>query len=171
MRGFVTRSDDFRRNLRQRKRNSLYRRQRSGSHIMSKRSAEEFAHAFERFWGAPSVDALDDILAEDVILRQPMAPTSRGLTDGKRAFSRIFIAIPDLRAVVDRWAATQDGVLIEFRLKGTVGGRPLEWPVVDRFVLPDGLAIERVSYFDPAPLLRAVVTRPTSWGRFVRSRF
>jgi ketosteroid isomerase-like protein len=135
------------------------------------RSEKQFVDAFEQFWRAPSVDALDGILAEDVVLRQPLGPTTRGLAAGKQAFSKIFKAVPDLRAVVDRWAPTEDGVFIEFRLMGTVGGRLVEWPVVDRFVLRDGIAIERIGYFDPTPLLRAVLTRPMSWGRFLRSRF
>ncbi len=135
------------------------------------RSAQEFVDAFERFWQSPSVDALDGLLTEDVVLRQPLAPTSRGLAAGKRAFAQIFTAVPDLHAVVDRWTATEDGVLIEFRLMGTVGGRPIEWPVIDRFVLRNGMAVERRGYFDPTPLLRAFLTSPTSWARFLRSRF
>jgi hypothetical protein len=39
---------------------------------------------------------------------------------------------------------------------------------VDRITLRDGLAIERVAFLDPAPLLRAVLTRPRSWPRFAR---
>ena len=135
------------------------------------RSAEEFVEAFARYWEAPSVRELDGILDEEVVLRQPLAPTSRGLAAAKRSFSRIFTAIPDLHAVVDRWGPTDDGVLIEFRLMGTVGGRPIEWPVVDRFVLKNGMGIERIGYFDPTPLLRAFLTRPTSWWRFLRSRW
>lgn len=134
------------------------------------RSREEFVRAFERFWSAPTVEGLDGLLSQDVVLRQPLGPTTHGLAEGKLAFSKIFMAIPDLHAVVDRWATTEDGVLIEFRLRGTVGGRPIEWPAVDRFVLQDGLGTERVSYFDPTRLLRAVATRPTSWWRFLRSR-
>ena len=134
-------------------------------------SPDEFVDAFAGFWRAPSPDGLDRLLSADVVLRQPLAPTTHSLESGKRAFARIFIAIPDLHAEVDRWAATDDGVLIEFRLIGTVGGRKIEWPVVDRFVLQDGMATERVSFFDPSRLLRAFATRPTSWWRFLRSRF
>lgn len=131
---------------------------------------QAFVEAFKAYWHDPSVDALVELLSEDVVLRQPLGPTTRGLEAGKRAFARILAAIPDLRATVVRWGPTEDGVLIEFRLHGTVGGKPVEWPVVDRFVLRDGLATERVSYFDPGRLLRAVATRPTSWPRLLRSR-
>ena len=36
----------------------------------------------------------------------------------------------------------------------------MEWTVVDRIILEDGLIRERRSYFDPAPLLKAVALRP-----------
>lgn len=134
------------------------------------RTAAQFVDSFADFWSAPSVDELGGLLAADVVLRQPLGPTTRGLQAGQRAFAKIFAAIPDLHAEVDRWGVTRDGVLIEFRLIGMVGGRSVEWPVVDRFVLDEGFAKERVSYFDPATLLRAVATRPSSWGRFLRSR-
>ena len=52
-----------------------------------------------------------------------------------------------------RWGATEDGALIEIRLHGTLGGRPLEWTAVDRLVLRDGLIAERHSYFDPLPVV------------------
>ena len=135
------------------------------------RSAQEFVDAFERFWRAPSVDALEALLTEDIVLQQPLEPTSRGIAAGKRAFARIFATVPDLHAVVDRWTATEDGVLIEFRLMGTVGGRPIEWPAVDRFMLRNGKAALRTSYFDPTPLIRAFLSRPRSWARLLRSRF
>jgi hypothetical protein len=32
----------------------------------------------------------------------------------------------------------------------------------------DGVAIERESYFDPAPLLNAVLRSPSAWPRFIR---
>jgi hypothetical protein len=55
---------------------------------------------------------------------------------------------------------TDDGVFIELTLRGHLGRRPVEWTVVDRIILEDGLIRERRSYFDPAPLLKAVALRP-----------
>jgi hypothetical protein len=72
---------------------------------------------------------------------------------------------------VHRWGATADGVLIEFTQSGTVGGRPVSWDAVDRFVVgEDGLATERVSYFDSAPIALTVARRPRAWPAFLRSR-
>jgi hypothetical protein len=69
-------------------------------------------------------------------------------------------AMPDLHGELKRWAETADGVLIELTLSGHLGRRPLEWTVVDRIILEDGLIRERRSYFDPAPLLKAVALQP-----------
>lgn len=137
--------------------------------IRKKRSAEEFVDAFARFWRAPSVGGLEFLLVEEIVLRQPLTPTIRGLEASQREFARIFAAIPDLHARVDRWGPTDDGVLIEFRLIGTLGGRPIEWPVVDRFVLKDGMALERTTYYDASRLLRALFTRPKCWPRVLRA--
>jgi hypothetical protein len=132
--------------------------------------AAEFVEAFRRFWTAPSVDAFARVLRTDVTLRQPLAPPMHGLDEVRDVFARIFAWLPDLRGEVDRWSAAGDVVFIEFRLRATIGGRAFEWPVVDRFVLDgDGMARERVTYFDPLPLLAATVGRPASWWRLVRS--
>jgi hypothetical protein len=139
----------------------------SGSEAMG----ADFARRFGEFWRAPSPERLDTILDERVRLVAPMTPTTETLADGKRAFASLFGLIPDLTGEVHRWGATADGVLIEFTLSGTAGGAPISWHAVDRFLLgPDGLATERVSYFDSAPLVRSVVRRPRAWADFVRSR-
>ena len=62
-----------------------------------------------------------------------------------------------------------DCVYIELTLRGTLGGHPIAWRVCDRTTLRDGLVIERESYFDPLPLLRAIHTRPRAWPALVRT--
>ena len=123
--------------------------------------AADFARRFAEFWEAPSPERLATVLAPRVRLVAPMTPRTHTLEDGKRVFADLLELVPDLTGEVRRWGATADGVLIEFTLSGTVGGGPLSWHAVDRFVLgEDGLATERVSYFDPAPIALAVARRP-----------
>jgi ketosteroid isomerase-like protein len=125
-----------------------------------------FVEGFRRFWSAPSLDGFAALLAPDVRLVQPLAPTMRGLDEVRRGFQPVFAWMPDLRGIVDRWGAAGNVVFIEFRLRGTIGGKPFEWPVVDRFTLrQDGLATERVSYFDALPVLAAVARRLSGWRR------
>jgi ketosteroid isomerase-like protein len=122
-----------------------------------------FVAAFAAYWAAPDLDVLPALLAPEVRLRQPLAEPTDGLAAARAGFERIFAALPDLRGEVDRWSAAGEYVFIEFRLRATLAGRPFEWPVVDRFTLRDGLAAERVSYFDPLPLVLAGLRRPSGW--------
>jgi hypothetical protein len=59
-------------------------------------------------------------------------------------------------------------VYIELTLRGSLGGRPVAWRVCDRVTLRDGVAVERESYFDPAPLLAAIARTPRAWPTFMR---
>jgi len=132
--------------------------------------AADFVEIFRRYWAAPSLGGFDTALAEDVVLVQPLSRTMRGLAEVRAGFTPIFAWLPDLHGEVDRWGAKEDILYIEFRLRATIGGKPFEWPVIDRFVLrDDGKAIERVTYFDPLPLMLATLSRPSSWWGFVRS--
>jgi hypothetical protein len=131
---------------------------------------------FVEGWRAPSgPDALADhfarVVAPDVRLIQPQMPTVVGPRALRERFARpLFALVPDLRADVERWAGGEDFALIELTLSGTLGGRPVSWRVVDRVTIRDGVAVERESYLDPIPLLRAVLTRPRAWPRFAAMR-
>jgi ketosteroid isomerase-like protein len=127
-------------------------------------AAADFAERFAAYWRAPSVEGLDDLLAEDVLLIAPMTPTTHSLSEGKKVFARLLRLLPDLTAVVHRWGETEDGLLIEFTLSATAAGAHLSWDAVDRFVLrEDGLATVRVNYFDSAKLIRRLATSPRAW--------
>jgi hypothetical protein len=134
-------------------------------------AAADFARRFAEYWTAPTPEGLDSVLAERVRLVAPMSSTAETLAEGKRVFAALLELIPDLTAEVHRWGTTADGVLIEFTLSGTAGGRPIAWSAVDRFVIgADGLATERVSYFDSGPIVRTALSRPRAWPALLRSR-
>lgn len=133
--------------------------------------AADFARRFAEFWRAPSPERLHTVLAERVRLIAPMTPPTETLAEGKQVFASLFELIPDLTGEVHRWGATGDGVLIEFTLSGTAAGRPVSWAAVDRFTLgADGLATERVNYFDSMPLALTMARRPRAWPTLLRSR-
>jgi steroid delta-isomerase-like uncharacterized protein len=132
-------------------------------------SASEFVQRFADAWQQCNADALAALLAEDVVLIQPMMPRATGREAARAAFARLFELMPDLRATVHRWAAQDDVVFIEFTLAGTFAGGEVSWEAVDRFFLRDGLAKERVSYFDSAPLAVEMLKRPRGWGQALRS--
>lgn len=133
--------------------------------------AADFVERFAAWWRQPDLARTDLLLADEVRLVQPLVPPSEGRGAAIREFERLFALIPDLRATVHRWAADGDIVFIEFTLHGTLGGKPLSWGAVDRFLLRDGLAVERVAYFDSAPLAVQLALRPRSWPQVARARF
>ncbi len=138
---------------------------------MDQAATADFVRRFTEFWRAPAPERLDTLLAPGAHLSAPLIPTTSGLDAGKRAFADLFELIPDMTAEVHRWGATNDGVLIEFTVRGTARGSPVSWRGVDRFVLDEsGFAIERFTYFDSLPLLLALARRPRTWPGFVRSR-
>jgi ketosteroid isomerase-like protein len=130
------------------------------------RDAAEFARFFGEGWAIGASDPerffahFGPAFAPDARLVQPLAPTAIGPEGLRERFTPIFAAIPDLRSEVVRFGATDDGVLIEHVMRGTFGGRPLELPVTDRFILRDGLIAERRAYFDPLPLVGAMLRSP-----------
>jgi hypothetical protein len=132
----------------------------------------DFVERFARWWAAPDPDRLGDLLTDDVRLIQPLAPDTSTLADGKRAFKRLFRFLPDLRGEVHDSAVDGNLVFIHFTLSATYGGSRLSWDAVDRFVLrDDGLALERVSFFDSEPLAARMLLNPRGWPQLARSGF
>ena len=131
-------------------------------------AAAEFVERFSAAWADPSPERLLELTHPDVVLIQPGMPRLEGTERARRGWARLFALWPDLRAEVDRWSATGDYVFIDFRLRATVGRRPFEWPAVDRVLLENGLVRERVSYFDPLPLMLESLKRPSKLPATVR---
>jgi hypothetical protein len=129
-------------------------------------SAAEFVEFFAAGWtlGARDADGFFrhfvPRMHPETVLIQPIAPPARGPGALRELFEPLFKAVPDLTGELKRWGQTADGMFIELTLRGHLGRRPVEWTVVDRIILTDGLIRERRSYFDPAPLLKAVALRP-----------
>jgi len=132
--------------------------------------AARFVDGFAEAWGSSDIEKLLALLADDVTLKQSLLPTTVGKPAAREAFSRLFTAFPGLRATVHDWAASGDVVFISFTLSCDFGGRELSWPAVDRFVLRDGLAAERINYFDPMQLLIGILRRPRGWRNLARAR-
>jgi hypothetical protein len=137
-----------------------------------------FVERFAAWWTDPDPARLDTILAPDVRLVQPIVPDTFTLADGIEAFRRLFRFLPDLRGVVhdsvvgSEPSASEAHIYIHFTLTATYGGRPISWDAVDRFVVgEDGLATERVSFFDSQPLALQMLMRPRGWMQLARSGF
>ena len=141
-----------------------------------RQAARAWVLAFAEGWLTPaSADAFADHFQPwfdpHIRLIQPQLPTLVGHHAFRERFARpLFALIPDLDGQVERFAVGVDCAYIELTLRGTLGGRPIAWRVCDRATLRDGLVVERESYFDPIPLLRAILTRPRAWPALARAR-
>jgi ketosteroid isomerase-like protein len=141
-----------------------------------RQAAQAWVLAFAHGWLAPaSADAFADHFQPwfdpQVRLIQPQLPTMVGHRAFRERFARpLFALIPDLHGQVERSAVAADCAYVELSLRGTLGGRPVAWRVCDRATLRAGVVVERESYFDPLPLLRAVLSRPRAWPVLARTQ-
>jgi ketosteroid isomerase-like protein len=139
------------------------------------RAARAWVAAFAEGWRAPAsaaafADHFEPWLAPHVRLLQPGLPALVGRTAFRERFARpLFALVPDLHGQVERAAVGADCAYVELTLRGTLGGRPVAWRSCDRATLRDGVVVERESYFDPLPLLWALVTRPRAWPALARA--
>ena len=131
--------------------------------------AEDFVRRFANFWADTSTEKMSTLLTSDVLLIQPLSAPMSGLEAARAEFSKLFAWLPDLRATIDGWGVNGSALFIEFRLAATVGGKRVEWPVVDRFVMRGNKASKRVSYFDALPLVLQLLKTPSAWLGWWRS--
>jgi hypothetical protein len=70
-----------------------------------------------------------------------------------------------------RATGAQGIVFIEWQMHFPIGRQGMVINAVDRFLLQDGLGIERAVYFNQLPLVSAVLTHPQVWPGFLRYRY
>ena len=124
----------------------------------------ELVEWFAEVWRDPTYESFCrgamERFAEDVRMVQPLVRTHTGHEAFCRNIAPLFAAVPDIHARVLDWRGDERTVFIEFHLQGTLGGRFVRLHVCDRFSHRDGIVTERVSFFDPAPLLAAALRSP-----------
>lgn len=131
--------------------------------------AADLVRRFAETWQKQDPDAFLPLFHPDVVLIQPMDRDTRGIEEAREFMGRTMALIPDLRYDVHGWAAGSGHVMIWGRLYGTLGGKPIEWPLVDKIRTEDGLIRERVAYFDPLTVAGQLVRRPRAWLPYLRS--
>lgn len=134
------------------------------------RDAAHFVDRFGRAWAATDPDAFTPLFRPDVRLVHPIERDTRGIDDARAFMARTMALVPDLSYELHGWASGSGTVLIWGRLHGTLAGGPVEWHLVDRITLVDGLIAERVAYFDPLVVLGTVLRRPRAWLPFLAGR-
>lgn len=66
------------------------------------------------------------------------------------------------------WAHREGPLYIELELRGTIAGRAIRFPVVDRFELEGDRARLRVTFADPLPVVALVARHPLEVARLIR---
>jgi len=131
---------------------------------------QQVVDRFAAGWRQPGPRAWDDVLADDVDLHQPLMPDGVGRAHWQQEFARLQAFLPDLRGEIVGWAADDDTIYVDIHCVATAGGRPLQFRAMDRLtVTPDGTITRRDSFFDPTPLVTALLTRPAAWAAWWRS--
>lgn len=131
--------------------------------------AAQFVQRFTEFWARPRVQDLSTLLTPDVVLIQPLTPRLEGLAAAQADFAKLFNWLPDMHGMIDGWSARDSTLFIEFRLACTLKGQYIEWPAVDRMTLRGDKASERISYFDPLPIVLKLGKTPRAWPSWWRS--
>jgi limonene-1,2-epoxide hydrolase len=129
---------------------------------------------FAEGWALPKpgqfLDFFRPLIHHEATFSQPMFADAHGRDEIERMFRRLFALFPDLGAKPLRSAVFDDTVFIESECTGTLGYKPFYFSVCDRFVIEDGKILDRRSFSDPSSAVFAVLRRPTSWPRVIRSR-
>jgi SnoaL-like domain len=126
--------------------------------------------AFARGWQTPEPRAWDSLMAENIVLNQPLLQPGTTRRTWHDEAQRLVTLLPDIRGEVVGWAGHEDIMFIELRLSATLGGKPLDFYAVDKLWLtPTGTVLRRDSFFDSSPLIQAVLRRPSAWLPWWRS--
>lgn len=137
-------------------------------------SPEQWVEQFKVGWRAEHgpkafAEHFRPLLSPDIRLVQPQLPPTTGFAAFKESFVKpTFALIPDIHGEVERWVASEQTIFIELTLRGTVGRRQISFRACDRLSMRDGVAVERESYFDPGPLIAALLRTPRAWPPLIR---
>lgn len=135
---------------------------------------DDFPEVFATGWALPKPDGFLDffvpMIASDAAFCQPSFGDARGPVQVAHMFRQLFTLFPDLTAAPQHSAVAGDIVFIESTCTATVGKRPIQFEVCDRFVVRDGQIQERRSHSDAVPTMVAIARSPRAWPRAIRSR-
>ena len=132
----------------------------------------DFVRAFDQAWrgGRERLDDIVALLGPEIHLRAPGLRPTHGVREARTAFERTFELLPDLTARVHRWSARDDALFLEMEFSATIGRRAVTWDNVDRFRFSDGVAVERVAYYDQSPIRRAFLSGPRAFWHLLKRR-
>jgi limonene-1,2-epoxide hydrolase len=135
---------------------------------------EEFPNLFAEGWLLPKPEPFLDyflpLIDREATFTQPMFPAAQGHDQIATLFRQLFALFPDMTAIPSRTAVQDDIVFIESACTATLGRKPVQFSVCDRFQIKDGKLIERASYSDSLPIVLMTLRRPSAWPRALKAR-
>jgi hypothetical protein len=126
--------------------------------------AEKFVERFSAVWADPEPDQFASLWAPEGRLLHPGMDSSIGQDEIPDYMRRLKTIAPDISLRVERWAAKDDFVLIEWTLSASLADEKVEWTGVDRFTLRGDRAVEGVAWFDTMPLWRRIAPETAPQG-------
>ena len=125
---------------------------------------------FDELWRDGAINAYEfmTLLSQDIKLVAPGLRPTKGRKAGFEAFEKAFAVFPDLTGELIEWSANDNVLFIEMSFTATVGRKQIKWYNVDRFKFENGVAVERVAYFDQSALQRAFLGSPAGWLHLIR---
>jgi ketosteroid isomerase-like protein len=114
--------------------------------------AEHFVKHWVEIWNELNPDRFPELFHPEGTLFHPTMPRPITREEEPGYISGLKEAIPDLKLELTRWGETKDGVLVEWRITGTLADEPLEVVGADHFTLRGDKAVEGVAYFDTYPI-------------------
>jgi len=124
-----------------------------------------FIDSFREAWREPTLDTLMAPLRDDVTLIQPLSPPLVGKETARRAFRRILFRFPGMRGEIHGGLGEGSLVMIDWTMIVPIGRHEIRLPVIDKFILKDGMVEARVAYFDPTPLIGPLLRSPRALAR------
>ena len=115
-------------------------------------STDDFVHRFTIAWAQKDPHKLQALFHPDAVVRQ--SPVRRPFAGSEVAtyFARVFAAMPTIALEPLTWTASDEVVMIEWRITASTPDGEVAWHGVDRFKLRDGRAYDESVYFDTMPL-------------------
>jgi len=136
---------------------------------MSEQNKAIARRTYELF-NAHNLDALDEVVAPNIVDRNPSPGQAPGLEGVKQFFSMLYTAFPDFHITVEDLIAEGDKVVARVRVNSThqgefMGipptGKPVTQTGIDILRLAGGKAVERWGEFDTFGLMQQLGVIPS----------
>ena len=117
---------------------------------------QTFVDRFTKVWRERTPDLFIECFHPGATFFWPVMSRPAPVTELASTVTRFLAMVPDLEFRVDRWSGTEDVIFIEWTMRFTLAGQPLEGAGTDRFLMQGDRATDMRAYSDTRPLLRAM---------------